>query len=435
MIGRMSKERRVKKTEPEARPGIYAALDVGSSKVVCFVAKLEKRGNGENVRPRSRVIGVGYGESAGIRQGQIAELDKVEASIRQVVTKAEEMADQQIEDVFISFSCGKPASQIIRVETPIHASEVGDNDMRRVHALARQQAQRSDREVVHSAPLGYSVDSATGIRDPRGMFGEKLGVSVHMVSAALAPLHNLEICVEKCHLDISGRAIAAYAAGIGCLHDEELEYGATIVDMGGGTTSIASFSEGKLVHCDVIPVGGRHITNDIVRGLSTPFREAERLKTLHGNALPVPGAHGEMIRVAQIGEERDFEGNRVPREELIAIIQPRVEETIELVSDRLKAAGADKIGGNVVVLTGGASELMGLQEFASRALAKRVRIGRPMRLESLPPSVSGPAFSAAAGLISLSQASGPREQGTSIMVPQRTQSFGRFGAWIKETFL
>jgi cell division protein FtsA len=203
--------------------------------------------------------------------------------------------------------------------------------------------------------------------------------------------------------------------------------------MGGGTTSIAVFSEGKLVYCDVIPVGGRHITNDIVRGLSTPFREAERLKTLHGNALPVPGAHGEMIRVTQIGDERDSDGSRIPREELISIIQPRVEETIELVSERLKASG--HVGSNVVVLTGGASELMGLQDYTSRALGKRVRIGRPTRLESLPPSVSGPAFSAVAGLMSLAQAGGLREQQTVISAPQRRQSFGRVGAWIKETFL
>jgi cell division protein FtsA len=433
MIGRMNGTRRDKRKTAEIRPGVYAALDVGSSKVVCLLAKVEQ--GREGVRPKTKVIGVGYGESAGIRQGQIAELDRVEASIRQVVTKAEEMADTQIEDVFISFSCGKPQSQIVRVETPLHTGEATEADIRRLHALARQQAHRSDREIVHSAALGYAVDAATGIRDPRGMFGDKLGVSVHMVSAALAPLHNLEACVEKCHLEISGRAVAAYAAGMGCLHDEELEYGATIVDMGGGTTSIAAFQEGKLVFCDVIAVGGRHITNDIVRGLSTPFREAERLKTLHGNALPVPGAHGEMIRVTQIGEERDVDGNRVPREELISIIQPRVEETIELVSERMKAAGADKVGGNVVVLTGGASELMGLQEFAARALAKRVRIGRPMRLDALPPSVSGPAFSAVAGLVGLAQAGGPREQATAILAPPRAQSFGRIGAWIKETFL
>lgn len=433
MIGRMTKDRRDKRKGAEVRPGVYAALDVGSSKVVCFVARAEPQREGH--RQKTKVLGVGYGESAGIRQGQIAELDRVEASIRHVVTKAEEMADMQIDEVFISFSCGRPQSQIIRVDTPLHGGEATDIEMKRVHQLARQQGQRAEREIVHSAPLGYTVDSATGIRDPRGMYGERLGVSVHMVSASSAPLHNLEVCVEKCHLDVAGRAIASYAAGLGCLHDEELEYGATIVDMGGGTTSIASFQEGKLVYCDVIPVGGRHITNDIVRGLSTPFREAERLKTLHGNALPVPGAHGEMIRVAQIGEERDLEGNRVPREELIAIIQPRVEETVELIAERLKAAGADKIGGNVVVLTGGAAELMGLQEFASRALAKRVRIGRPMRLDGLPPSVSGPAFSAVTGLISLAQAGGQREQGGQIAVPVRQQSFGRFGAWIKETFL
>ena len=149
--------------------------------------------------------------------------------------------------------------------------------------------------------------------------------------------------------------------------------------------------------------------------------------------------HGaQTVAVGQaIGEERDQEGSRVPREELIAIIQPRVEETIELVSERLKAAGPEVASGNVVVLTGGASELMGLQEYTTRALAKRVRIGRPMRLDSLPPSVSGPAFSAAAGLIGLAQAGGVRERLSAGMLPgARGKKFGgRFGAWVKETFL
>ena len=435
MIGRLSRSKGITTAEPDVRPGVYAALDVGSSKVVCFVARVEPAREGH--RQKTKVLGVGYGESAGIRQGQIAELDRVEASIRHVVNKAEEMADLQLDEVFISFSCGKPQSVIVRAETAISNAEVAENDIRRVHGLARQQGLRSDREIVYSSPLGYAVDTATGVRDPRGMFGERLGVAVHMVSAATAPVHNLEVCVEKCHLDIAGKAVSSYAAGLGCLHDEEMEYGATVVDMGGGTTSIAAFREGKLVFCDVIPVGGRHITNDIVRGLSTPFREAERLKTLHGNALPVPGAHGEMIRIAQIGDERDHEGSRVPREELISIIQPRVEETIELVGERLKAAGAEVASSNVVVLTGGASELMGLQEYATRALSKRVRIGRPMRLDSLPPSVSGPAFSAAAGLIGLAQAGGVRERlaGPAALSGRGRTFGGRFGAWVKETFL
>ena len=432
MIGRMSKEKRERREGVAAKPGIYAALDVGSSKVVCVIAQTEAPREG--MRQRTRVLGVGYAESAGIRQGQIAELDRVEGCIRQVVTKAEEMADVQLEEAFISFSCGRPQSVTVRAETPIHGGEVSDADVRRVHGLARHQSQRSDREIVHSVPLGYAVDDASGIRDPRGMHGEKLGVAVHMVQAARVPLHNLEICVEKCHLDVLGRAISAYAAGMGCLHDDEMGHGTTIVDMGGGTTSIASFKEGKMIFCDVIPVGGRHITNDIVRGLSTPYREAERLKALHGSALPSPGAHSDVIRVAQIGEDRSSNGHPIPREELIAIIQPRVEETIELVSDRMKAAGVDKLG-NAVVLTGGASELMGLQEYASRALAKRVRIGRPMGLDALPPAVSGPAFSAASGLVALARMGERRERSPAMQAPVRAQSFGRFGAWIKETFL
>ncbi len=153
---------------------------------------------------------------------------------------------------------------------PVNGGEVADGDVRRVHALARAafdaQEKDVDRAPIYAAPLGYVLDAAGGVRDPRGMFGERLGVSLHLLTVAAAPLHNLEACVERCHLEVKGRALSAYAAGLACLHEEELEYGATVVDMGGGTTSVAAFAEGRLTYASVIPIGGKHVTNDIVRG-------------------------------------------------------------------------------------------------------------------------------------------------------------------------
>lgn len=433
MIARLGGRRR--KPKSELRSGIYAALDAGSSKTACVIAQVEPDKDGG--RPRARILGAGFQQSAGIRGGQIVELEAAEACIRQVVRKAETLADIQIDGVWVAVNCGKPESRIVRAETPLPSGEAGEADVRRVHALSRSAFDASDKEngrdVIYAAPLGYAIDQAAGVRDPRGMFGERLGVSLHMLSAASAPLHNLEVCIERCHLEVEGKALAAHAAGLSCLHEEEIEYGATVIDLGGGTTSIAAFSEGKLVHGCVLPVGGKHITNDIVRGLSAPFREAERLKTLYGNALPVPGAHGQMLHITQIGDD-DAEGGKIPREELISIIQPRIDEIFELIAQNLAEA---RIHNRLIVLTGGGAELTGLQEYAARTLNARVRIGRPLRADALPAAAASPAFSAVTGLLALALDDAAREHNLApdIQRARKAPSLGRVGAWLKETFL
>jgi cell division protein FtsA len=301
---------------------------------------------------------------------------------------------------------------------------------------AQTNFQPEGRDVMHAIPTNYSVDGSRGVRDPRGMFGEKRGVEGHMVSVVRGPLRNLELCIERCHLSVAGIAVSPYASGLACLVEDEMDLGVAMIDMGGGTTSLSIFFEGAMVYCDSVPIGGNHITNDIARGLSTPLAHAERMKTLYGSALASPSDEREMIDVPQVGESDADSANHIPRSMLTGIIQPRLEETFELVRDRMEASGYGRLAGRRVVLTGGAAQLNGARELASRMLDKQVRVGHPLRVTGLADATGGPAFSTCAGLLTYSQIS-PLETAGAGDEDDAAQSRGhirRFGRWLKENF-
>jgi len=259
-------------------------------------------------------------------------------------------------------------------------------------------------------------------------------VDMHIVTAAPAPVRNLEACVMRGHLRVAGFVAAPYASGLACLVDDEKDLGVIVVDMGGGTTSIGVFIEGAFVHTAMVPVGGNHVTNDIARGLLTPVAHAERMKTLYGSALPSVSDDREIIEVPQMGETDGGDGsNRIPRSMLSGIIRPRIEETFELVRDRLADSGFDKIAGRRLVLTGGASQLPGVRDLAGRILDKRVRIGQPLNVSGLADATQGPAFSTCAGLLAYA-VSGPVEAYASSVSAEPQGRLGRVGRWFRDNF-
>lgn len=408
------------------RNGVIAALDVGTTKVCCFVARME--GN------QLRVVGIGHQVSKGLRSGTIVDMEAAEASIRAAVDAAERMAGETIREVQVSVTAGQPASRTLAVEVAIAGHEVGEADVRRVLDQGLAQEQLGDRQIVHSIPVGYSIDGSRGVRDPRGMYGERLGVNMHVVTAASGPLRNLATCVARGHLALGSLVVAPFAAGLACLVEDEMDLGVTLVDMGGGTTGIAVFYDGALVHTDVLGIGGGHVTNDIARGLSTPMAHAERLKTLYGSALASHSDENEMIDVPLVGETSPQVPNHVPRSLLTGIIKPRVEETLELVRDALTRSGFDKIAGRRVVLTGGASQLQGMRELAARVLDKQVRLGRPIRVAGLAEATGGPAFAACAGL--LTHALHGRAEAARTPEPEAPAAgrMARIGRWLKANF-
>ena len=411
-----------------ARSEHIAALDIGTTKVCCFVAE---RDAGDRVR----VIGIGHHVSEGLKAGTIVDMQAAEQSVLAAVHAAEQMAGTTIRDVVVNVSSGEPSSQFVDIDTDLSAQAVGERELGRLFNDEKLSGLASERHLVHAIPIGYEIDGSNGIRDPRGLYGHKLGVRLHAVTAAPAVLQNVVNCVERCHLGLADFAVNPYAAGVASVVEDELDLGVTVIDMGGGTTSLGIFFEGALVHVDSLPIGGNHITSDIARGLSTPMQHAERLKTLHGTCLPSPTDETEIISVPRVGEDDDSQVPTIPKSFLVSIIAPRVEETLELVRDRLAASGLDRKAGRRVVLTGGASQLPGVRELAGQLLDKQTRMGRPIKVSGLAEATCGPAFSVCAGLLSLAvDDRGEAWPPPPIEIPKTHGVFGKLGGWLRANF-
>jgi cell division protein FtsA len=374
-----------------ARSGLIAALDIGSSKVACIIARAESGG--------LRVVGSALHEAQGVRSGSVTSLQLAEQSIRETVAAAEQLADQRIQDVIFSVQCGQPKSVMGRAEAVLNGALVNDVHLRELLAEAKRRCREDGFEAVQAAPTSYVVDQARGVSDPRGMFCDRLGVLVHAVAVRSGPLQNLRLAVERCHLGIARQLYAPYASAIATLTPDEMALGATLVEMGAGCTSVAVFMEDSLVHVDAVPLGGAHITADIAKVLSAPVAAAERIKTLYGSALGDVGAGTDLIEVPQMGEENERGHERVRRSVLTRIIQARLDEIFSELQAKLRQSGFDVAAGRRAVLTGGASQLAGVRDLASRVLNKQARLGRPQTFPGLAAATAGPAYSTALGLL------------------------------------
>jgi len=407
---------------------IVSVLDVGSTKVCCLIAKKDELGE-------LNIIGVGHRNSFGIRNGQVIDLLALEDCVRESVSAAEKMANHRIFSVFVNASSGNPRSSRLEAEMVLSKNPVSSIDVRNVLDNIGGRIKKSDFELIHCIPTGYSIDGSNGIVDPRGMHGERLGVNVHLITASLAQSRNFSKVIEKCHLDIKDKVFSGYASALACLVDDEKELGATLIDMGGGTTTISVFHEGFVDFVDTIPLGGMHVTNDIAKGLSTPLQKAERLKTVYGSVNVSSSDDRELLRVPLIGEEDDIEPSEIPRSMLIRIIEPRLVETLEYVRNSLEISGSNKKSGRRVVITGGASQLDGIKDLAELILDKQVRLSRPRNIKGLPESVSGPAFSTSVGLLQYAV----KEKFLKPRIPEMNinsteNNFGRISEWLKKHF-
>ncbi|HEX4293772.1 MAG TPA: cell division protein FtsA [Rhizomicrobium sp.] len=376
---------------PAYRPGLVTALDIGSSKIACLIGRAE--------HGSLRILGAALRESQGIRAGTVTSLDLVEESIRDCVAAAENHADARIQNVLISLNCGTPTSVTSRAAMSLDGALVTDAHLRALLAEGRARCVLEGHEIIQSAPTAYVVDEARGVRDPSGMFCQRIGVAMHAVAVKPSPLQNLKLAVERCHLNVVGALFAPYASGVAVLTEDEKQLGAILIDMGAGVTSIAVFLEGHLVHADVVPMGGFQVTTDLARMLSAPLSAAERSKTLFGAALGDMELNADVVAIHQMGEDGEESAMRVPRSMLTRIIQARLEETLGEVQARLRASGYDVAAGRRAVLTGGACQLAGVRELAARILNKQVRIGRPQQLAGLPAASSGPDYATAVGLL------------------------------------
>ncbi|MGB2095438.1 MAG: cell division protein FtsA, partial [Candidatus Puniceispirillaceae bacterium] len=346
----------------------FAVLDIGSSKICCMIGEADGSGG-------VRLLGHGTHASSGIRTGEVSDLDALSSAIGKTVQSAERDAGLSVQSASIVVPGGKPVSGIHKQSLTLSDAIVRRRDIDRLMARDDPAAVPAGYQPMHIQTLQYGLDEVRGISDPKGMRGTTLSVDYTMVCGLRISLANFREALALNHLETERFLHAGYTAGVACLTAEERDLGSVIIDMGGGTTSIAIFMEGKLVYVDTITVGGHHVTTDIARILSTPVNDAERLKAIDGSVMPTelageaPDTLREVMRMGRSDNitipsldstTTEIGGKTIERNLLSAIIRPRVEEILELLQNRMAKALMEHTAGSRFVLTGGASQLTGL---------------------------------------------------------------------------
>jgi len=370
---------------------VVVGLDVGTTKVVALVGNVSDG--------MIEIVGMGKAESHGLEKGVVVDIGRTMASIRKAVEEAENMADARIDSVYVGIA-GKHITSInnsgtVSINRPDRI--ITEDDVRRVVETAQAIQIPPESEMIHVIPRQYIVDGQDGITDPVGMTGTRLEVDVHIVTGAITAVHNLVRCVESLGIGIKQIVLEPIASSLAVLSSAEKELGVILMDIGGGTTDISVFRGGDIWFSKVIPIAGEHITNDITVGLQTPIEEAELVKKMHGSALVDSVGEDDKIEVATIGGD---EKKAVSKKRLAKIIEPRIEELLDLAMQEVEDAGYRDLVPAGLVLTGGTSLLDGLTEFASQRYDIPVRRGKiPQGIHGLRDIVESPIYATSIGLL------------------------------------
>ena len=370
---------------------VVVGIDVGTTKVVTLV--------GNVIDGTVEIIGMGKSESHGLEKGVVVDIGRTMASIKKSVEEAENMADVKIDAVYVGIA-GKHISSInnsgtVSINRPDRI--ITEDDVRRVVETAQAIQIPPESEMIHIIPRQYIVDGQDGITDPVGMTGTRLEVDVHIVTGSITAVHNLVRCVETLGIGIKQIVLEPIASSLAVLSSAEKELGVILMDLGGGTTDISVFRGGDIWFSKVIPIAGEHITNDITVGLQTPIEEAELVKKMHGTALVDSVGEEEKIEVATIGGD---EKKLISKKRLAKIIEPRIEELLDLGMQEVEDAGYRDLVPAGLVLTGGCSLLNGLTDFASQRYDIPVRRGKiPQGIHGLRDIVESPIYATSIGLL------------------------------------
>ena len=425
---------------PQKRTALVACLDIGTSKIACMIARLKPCPPSEALRGRSHAVElIGYSQiqSRGVKAGAVVDQAGCEQSVRQAVALAEEMAKVRVESVLLSVSGGRLRGQLIEAASDIRGATVAASDIARITSAGMHHATGEGRTVLHALPVGYSIDGVKGIRDPKGMVARQFGVDMNVVTADATVAKNLMLVVERCHLNVEAMAASPYVAGLSVLTDDEADLGAAVVEMGAGTTTIATYSGGRFVHATGFALGGHHITMDLARGLSACIADAERIKTLYGTVLTGGSDTRELMSVPSAGDDGLDVPQIVSRATIANIVLHRAEEIFEMVRDRLADSPFAAEPKARVVLSGGASQLTGTLELATRILNRPVRVGRPLGFSRLPNEAKSASFAVPSGLLVYPQYAHlehvePRH--TRLLMTGTDGYFGKVGRWLREGF-
>ena len=373
------------------RDKILAAIDVGSSKVCTLVAEATPEQD-------LRILGVGITLSQGVRKGMVENIQEATEAIVSSVEKAERSSGSRIVSAHVSIGGNHATSLNNRGIATIPGKQrpITQEDIDRAMEGAQSLNLPSNREVLHVIPRFFIVDGQDHVSDPVGMFGQRLDMDTHIVTASVTAIQNLTQCVEGAGVQVEGLVFAPMAAAEAVLEEEEKQQGVILADIGGGTTDVVVFAEGSVFHTSILPVGGYHLTHDLVAGLRAPFSHVEEVKIKHGSALPSRVDPEEMVDLEAFGGQRMKE---VSRRRIAEILQARVEEVLEMIYIDVKRAGFDEMIAAGLVLSGGSASMPGIAELAELVLHIPVRVGMPRGIHGLADSLNSPAYATSVGLL------------------------------------
>ncbi len=406
-----------KKTERD----LLVGLDIGTSKVAAIVGEF-------NSSDEMEVIGIGVAPSKGLKKGVVVNLESTVNSIQRAVEEAELMAGCQIKKVFAGIAGSHIRSLNSHGIVAIKDKEVMQSDIDRVIDSARAVAIPADQKILHILPQEFVIDQQEGIKEPVGMSGIRLEAKVHMVTGSVSAAQNIIKCIRRCGLEVEDIVLEQLASCTSVLSEDEKDLGVCLIDIGGGTTDIAVFSDGAIKHTAVIPIAGDQVTNDIAVALRTPTKNAEEIKIKHACALTQLADPQEMIDVPSIG---DRDPRKISAQNLAEIIEPRYEELMLLVQAELRRSGYEDLIAAGLVLTGGSSKVKGLTELAEEIFHMPVRIGFPQQMSGLTDVVKNPVFSTGVGLLIY----GREHQGKTESLRDESQSiWARMKNWFQGNF-
>ncbi|MBM2577469.1 cell division protein FtsA [Jannaschia sp. Os4] len=430
-----------RKRQAALQRGVVAVLDVGTYKTSCLVLRFEENApQGEGVgqmagQSNFRVIAHATTRSRGVRAGEVDAMPEVERAIRSAVQAAQRGAGVRVDHVVACFSGGRPVSYATQGEMPLIGEACTVADVSDVLSRVDTPDLGPGREVLHAQPVNFGLDHRTNMRDPRGQSGERLRADVHMLTVDDHAIANLLACIHRCDLECAGLVSAPYAAATAALVEDEKELGAACIDMGAGTTGLSIWMRRHMVWADTVPIGGDHATTDVSQLLRVPWATAEGIKTRFGGVHATGADDREMIPLQAETGDWHHDRREVSRSDLIGILRPRLEEILEEAAARLEAAGFASLPSQRIVLTGGASQMPGLDGLAARVLGPSVRLGRPLRVPGLPERAAGPEGAACVGLCV--QAAEPQDEFWDFdAAPARAggQGLRRVARWFRDNW-
>ncbi len=375
---------------------ILSVLDVGTFKTCCVIARLRPGAQGAPAHYGSHsveVLGMGEGPMHGMKNGHLVDLDAAVQSVLQVVRQAESQSQLHIESIILNVACGRPKSQLMTLTKSPRKHSIASDDLEQMFTHAVQHQRASEQVTLHALPLGYAVDGQPGISDPVALRAKTFSCDMHVVRADKDPLRNLMLLAEKCHLDVSALLVSPYVSALSILTAEEAQAGVACIDLGAGTSDLAIFLEGQMIHCACLGMGGHNISLDLAREFGLSLENAERLKVLHGSAITLASDATKSIRLREPVQEE------INRARFVEVIERRTDEIMMALRDRLDQAGFAGDVARRIVLTGGTSALPAIADRAQRILGRPVRLAFPRHIKGLGANPGSPSLATATGLL------------------------------------